>query len=448
MTVIYCARWVVPVSATPVEDGAVVVEGEQILSVGLRAPLLEQFPAARIESFPEGVILPGFINAHSHLELTSMRGFLDGEEGDFMAWLRKLTLARLERMTADDLYVSAAWGACEAARAGVTCVGDGSSAALQSMTALRDVGLRGTVFQESFGPDPRLAAENLAALRTQIVDLRKLENSRLRAGVSPHAPYTVSASQLKLISDFALSEQLPVMMHAAESSAEDLLLRQGTGVFADGLAARGIEWKAESTSPIRYLNQTGVLATRPLLAHCVNVDEGDIRLMAASGSRVAHCPKSNARLGHGRAPLLEFLRNGVQVGLGSDSVASNNTCDLLEEARFAMLLSRLEATGEPLSSAAAINLATAGGARALELGTRTGELQPALQADLAILSLSGVHQQPSYDPLSTLLNCSGGRDVVMTVVGGREVFCKGRVTTVDEEDLRERVAQVARKLSG
>src|SRR6266550_8379975 len=168
MSVIYCARWVIPVSSSPVEDGAVVVDGEQILAVGQRATLLDQFPTATVESFSEAAILPGFVNAHSHLVLTAMRGFLDSEEGDFISWLRKLTKARMERMTSDDLYVSAAWGACEAARVGITCVGDASSAAFESMTALRDVGLRGTVFQESFGPDPRLAIENLATLTSQI----------------------------------------------------------------------------------------------------------------------------------------------------------------------------------------------------------------------------------------------------------------------------------------
>ncbi len=450
MTIIYCARWVLPVSSPPIEDGAVAVEGELITAVDQRLHLTEKLPTAKVKDFGEAIILPGLVNSHSHLELTAMRGFLDNEEGDFLAWLRKLTKARLERMTSDDLYASAAWGACEAARAGVTCVGDASSAAFESMSAVREVGLRGTVFQESFGPDPRLADENLEMLKNQISRLRRLETSCVRVGVSPHAPYSVSAPQLKLISEFALNEELPLMMHAAESAAEKMLLCEGSGLFATGLAARGIEWTTKGTSSIQYLKENGVLETRPLLAHCINVDDTDIETMRITQTRVAHCPKSNARLGHGRAPLKKFLAKGIVVGLGSDSVASNDTCDLLEEARFATLLSRIQFSNSDthpvVSAGMALTTATVAGARALEVEDQTGELRPGLQADLAVVSLTGAHQVPSYDPLGTLLFASSGRDVVMTVVAGTEIFRDGRVTTVDEAGLRSRVKEIAQKL--
>src|SRR6476646_5998083 len=160
MTTIYSARWVLPVSSAPIEHGAVAIDGPLIAGVGPVAEIKSRFPHARVESFGESAILPGFVNTHSHLELTALRGYLENEESNFFAWLRKLTLARLERMTPDDIRDSALWGACEAVRAGITSVGDASDSAEMSMLALRDVGLRGVVFQESFGPDPRLVAEN------------------------------------------------------------------------------------------------------------------------------------------------------------------------------------------------------------------------------------------------------------------------------------------------
>ncbi len=243
MTFIYSARWVLPIASSPIEDGAVAVEGATIVAVGHTAEVTERFPEAKVSDFGTAAILPGLVNTHSHLELTVMRGFLEREEQDFFAWLRKLTLSRLA-MTDDDLFVSATSGAIEAARAGVTCVGDSSSAAAHSMMALREVGLRGVVYQESFGPDPGLAAQNLAQLREQIAELRSLETDLVRAGVSPHAPYTVSAPQLKLISQLAIDEKLPLMMHAAESQAELDLMLNGAGVFAEGLQRRGIEWRA------------------------------------------------------------------------------------------------------------------------------------------------------------------------------------------------------------
>src|SRR6267142_1288698 len=340
MPIIYSARWVLPIASPLIENGAVAVDNSMISGVGTRNEIISRFPDSRIEDFDQAVILPGLVNAHTHLELTVMRGFLEKEEGDFFAWLKKLTVARLERMNVADLHVSAAWGACEAARAGITCVGDASDSGLISMRAVREVGLRGVVFQESFGPAPRLAKDNLEKLQTKVLELREVETPLVKVGVSPHAPYTVSAPQLELIAEFATIEKLPLMLHAAESAAEDQLLREGLGLFAEGLARRGIEWRTPGTSTIQYLKQRGVLNTRPLLIHCIRVDEADIETMAEMNSRVAHCPKSNAKLGHGHAPLSRFIEKGIAVGLGSDSVASNNTCDILEETRFAALLSR------------------------------------------------------------------------------------------------------------
>jgi len=303
-----------------------------------------------------------------------------------------------------------------------------------SMRALLDVGLRGVVYQESFGPDARLAAENFEKLKIKLQELRATETGLVRAGVSPHAPYTVCGPQLEMIADLAKTENLPVMMHAAESEAEELFLRQGCGVFAEGLARRSIEWKAPGISTIQYLKQVGILHTFPVLAHCIRVDDEDIETLRSNHAKVAHCPKSNAKLGHGRAPLGKFLKAGVIVGLGSDSVASNNTCDILEEARFATLLAR--AGGSDITATAALKTATLGSG-----------LTEGAQADLAVVSLRGVHQTPSYDPVATLVFSSSGRDVVLTVVAGREVFRDGRVTTVDKDRLRARMEEISAKLS-
>ncbi|HVS81210.1 MAG TPA: amidohydrolase family protein [Pyrinomonadaceae bacterium] len=471
MTSIYSARWVLPIVSPAIEDGAVAIDDAKIVAVGLRGEIVSRFAGARISNFGQAAILPGLVNAHSHLELTVMRGFLENEERDFAAWLRKLALARMA-MTDEDLLVSATCGAVEAASAGVTCFGDSSSSASQAMKALREVGLRGIVYQESFGPDPKLADENVARLREQIEELRGLENDLVRAGVSPHAPYTVSAPQLELISRLAIDEKLPVMMHAAESQAEELFMLEGRGVFAEGLKARGIEWQAPGISTVEYLARHGILETQPLLAHCINIDDSDLELIKRSGAGIAHCPKSNAKLGHGRAPFASFISHGINVGLGSDSVASNNTCDMLEEARFATLLARLDTgrsprvskgsalsyDGEtigalpdgranaPLTTNDALFAATLGGARALGLENQIGALAEGMQADLVAINLDGAHQQPVRDPAAALVFSSSRRDVVMTMVAGKEVYRDGGARGFDEDDLRGRLEQVRIKL--
>jgi cytosine/adenosine deaminase-related metal-dependent hydrolase len=431
MTTIYSARWVLPLSSPAIEHGAVAVDGPLIVGVGDAAEIAARFPDAHIESFGESVILPGLVNTHTHLELTAFRGYLENEQHDFFAWLRKLTLARLERMTPDDIRVSATWGACEAVRAGITWVGDASDSAMMSMLALREVGLRGVVFQESFGPDPRLVAENFGKLKMKVEELRPLENELVRAGVSPHAPYTVCRQQLELIAEFARSEQLPLMMHAAESESEELLLREGRGIFAEGFAKRGIEWTPPRMSTVQYLKQVGILDTQPLLAHCIRVDNEDIETLKQAGAKVAHCPKSNAKLGHGRAPLAKFVAAGIDVGLGSDSVASNNTCDIIEEARFAVLFS----LNNPLLTAS----------RMLSAAT-TGVLREGEPADLVVVGMNGTHQLPVYDPATVLIFSSSGRDVILTVIAGREVYRDQRVIGVDEERLRSRMNEIVQKL--
>jgi 5-methylthioadenosine/S-adenosylhomocysteine deaminase len=293
------------------------------------------------------------------------------------------------------------------------------------------------------------AREQLAQLQDKVAQLRGIETALVRIGVSPHAPYTVSPALLASVADYAITNSLPVMMHAAESHAETMLLRDGRGAFADNLARRGIAWHAPALSPIKHLAACGILDTRPLLAHCIQVDDADIEILATSGARVAHCPKSNLKLGHGRAPFAKMRRRGIATGLGSDSVASNNTCDMLEEARFATLLARLDTEDDrntPLSARDALDAATRDGARALGIEGETGTLTPGLAADFTVINLDGAHQTPATDPRAALIFSSSARDVLATVIAGREVFRDGRVTTVDEERLRARMLEIERKL--
>jgi 5-methylthioadenosine/S-adenosylhomocysteine deaminase len=450
MTKLYSARWVLPTASSLIENGAVAIEGSRVVAVGKRDDLVSRFREATARDFGEAAILPGFVNTHSHLELTAMRGYLEREEGNFFAWLKKLTVARLERMTPDDLYVSAAWGAVEAARFGVTCLGDASDAASSSMRALKDVGLRGVVYQESFGPNPNDAREHFEKLREKIARLREYETKLVRVGVSPHAPYTVSAPQLELIAAFSIAEKLPLMMHAAESEAEQLFMLEGRGPFAEGLARRGIEWRAPGVSTIQYLAQHGILSTKPLLAHCIRVDDADLETIKQAGASIAHCPKSNAKLGHGRAPFAAFIEKEIKVGFGSDSVASNNTCDMLEEARFAILTARgtvgFGSAGQTLNAETALATLTHGGARSLGLEAHAGTLIEGAQADIAIVALDGAHQTPLHDTLAALIFSSSGRDVLLTMVAGNVIFSDGRVLTVDEDDLRARMKEIERKV--
>lgn len=442
------ARWVVPVSSAPIEYGAVLIRDGRLAAVGKAS----DFDAERVgeaRDLGDAALMPGLVNTHSHLELTVMRGLL--EDADFRAWITRLTEIKMVRMTADDLLDSARLGALEAVRHGVTCCGDTCDSGF-ALDALVEAGLRGIVYQETFGPDAAQAAASLDDLKQKVGRLgeRVDTEGRVRVGVSPHAPYTVSAELFRAVTGYALEHGLPVAIHTAESDAEQQFVTRGAGPFFERLAARGIEWPVPGVSTIRYFADIGVLETRPLLVHCVQADEADLDTVAATGSRIAHCPKSNAKFGHGTAGLADMVRRGIAVGIGTDSVASNNICDILDEARIATLFSRArECEASAVTARTTLELATLGGAKALGLDGEIGSLDVGKRADLCAVKLDGVHTLPVYDVETALAFSCSGRDVSLTMVGGRVVFdsADAEQTRFDEVRLQARIREIVKRIA-
>jgi 5-methylthioadenosine/S-adenosylhomocysteine deaminase len=418
------------------------------VGVGTREHLSQKFPDAEHEDFGGAAILPGFVNCHSHLEITAMRGFLDSVEHDFRSWLLTLNTTR-ENLTNEDIEVAAIAGAVEGARAGVTCFGDVGRYGKAGLEALKTVGLRGVLFQETeFSPDNKTAEDDFEKLKEKFHAMRELQTELVEVGLSPHSPYTVSRKLFEKIAAFALAERIKLSIHAAESTDEDALIRNGEGFFIDVYKKFGVAWEVPQCSSIEFLSRTGILEARPLLVHCVTASETDIDLIAQSVSRIAHCAKSNAKFGHGYAPLEQFLDAGFAVGLGSDSVASNNTCDLLEESRFAALAARNRPGRKRFITAAeALEAATLGGAKALGLDDKIGTLAVGKQADIAVVSLANVAQQPVNDIHAALVFASNARDVVMTMVAGKEVYAGGRLLALDANEVTQELHRIERLLT-
>ena len=422
---ILAAAYVLPISAPPVERGAIAIDGSLIASVGTLENVRAQFPAAEVEDFGNAAILPGFVNCHSHLEITSMRGALDDVEHDFSAWLLKLNDIR-KTLTDDDIRSTALAGAVEGARAGVTCFGDIGRYGVAGFEALKTAGLRGVLFQETeFSPEDRTAREDFGKLIEKFETLRSTETDLVKVGLSPHSPYTVGPRLFQLIANFAVENNVKLTIHTAESTDERELLLHGTGYFTGIYKRYNVEWQSPHCSAIEYFNRLGVLSAHPLLAHCVTVSPEDIALIAETGTTIAHCPKSNAKFGHGYAPFEAFLDDRIGVGLGSDSVASNNVCDLLEESRFATLAARNRPGSKRFITAKEmLKTATIGGARALGLGDLIGTIDTGKQADLAVISLTNPAQQPVSDIHTALVFASNARDNILTMVSGNEIFRK------------------------
>ena len=420
---IHAAEYVLPITSDPIRNGAVALDGQVIAAVGTRDALQLQFPNAPVSDHGEAAILPGFVNCHSHLEIASMRGALDEVEHDFRAWLLRLNGIR-ETLSDQDIRDAAIAGAVEGARAGVTCFGDIGRFGAAGFEALKAVRLRGVLYQETeFSPDNRTADEDFSKLAAKYEALRHDETDLVSVGISPHSPYTVGSKLFEMIAQYAILNRVPLTIHAAESASEAELLTHGTGFFTEVYEKYGVEWHSPLCTPVQYLERLGVLSTRPLLAHCVNVSESDIAKIAANGATIAHCPKSNAKFGHGYAPFEQFLNAGIAVGLGSDSVASNNVCDLLEESRFASLVARnREGSARVIEAKEILETATLGGAKALGLDGQIGSLDPGKQADLAVISLANIAQQPVNDIHASLVFSSNARDVTMTMVAGNEIY--------------------------
>lgn len=450
---IFSADWIVPIAGEPLADGALIVENGAISAVGRRGELLKFFPHSEHKNFGAAAILPAFVNAHTHLELTILRGFLDSVENDFFAWLRKLTAAR-ESLSIKDLEISATFGAIEMARAGIGCVGDAAFFGVAALKGLKNVGLRGVVFQETISPDESQADAKFSELKNKIEEMSVVRGSLVEIGASPHAPYSVSRRLFEKTADYAISANIKTMIHCAESLAEEDFLLNGAGIFSEFLRKREIIFQAPRLSTVKYLDKIGVLRSKPLLAHCVRVSDADIELIKKSGAKIAHCPKSNAKFGHAVAPLAKFLDAGISTGLGSDSVASNNTADMLEEARFAALTARanINLTEEKafekrfVTARDVLHAATLGGAKSLGLEGEIGSLEVGKKADFAVVNLQETAQMPVQDIEAALVFASNARDIAATYIEGHAVFEQGEITNFDESAAKNAVRAIAHKL--
>jgi cytosine/adenosine deaminase-related metal-dependent hydrolase len=404
------ARWLLPMDGPPLERGAVLIgAGGRIAAVGPDRAVPRP-PGVVSEEFADALLLPGLINTHTHLELTSM-----GElaEPEFARWIRAVRTRKAER-TADEALRSARAGLAACHAAGVTTVADtGDSGAV--IRALAEGGASGIVYHEVFGPHPDQAAESLSGLRREVAELGRFVGGRVRLGVSPHAPYSVSGELYRRTARWASEAELPMAVHLAESAAESRLLGEGAGPFAAAWTGRGIPLPDPlGCTPVEWLDRHEVLGPSTLCIHLVRAGAKDIATMAARGSAVAHCPRSNRAHGHGDAPLVALLEAGIRVGVGTDSEMSV-VPDLLAEARAATGIAGLGAE-------AALRLCTIEAARALDLDAEIGSLTPGKWGDCVVIRPAPVS---AIVPPAERALASGLGDVVLTILGGRDVHRAG-----------------------
>jgi cytosine/adenosine deaminase-related metal-dependent hydrolase len=412
---VYRASWVLPMHAPPIANGAIAVQGDRITFVGPAA----ESPSGVVIDLGDAALMPGLVNVHTHLELTPFRHLLEGL--DFSQWIRTLTsLRRTELTDSADLECGARIGIAEGVLRGITTYADTSDTATPVVRAMLAMGVRGVVYKEVFGPDPKQCDVSLAGLRDAVRELRTLETGAVRIGVSPHAPYSVSKALFGATADFAIADRLPMAVHLAESAFEEELVVRGAGPYAEHWRGRGIDPAgAHARSSVALLHEAGALRAKPLIIHGVRMDAADIALLASHDCAVAHCPVSNARFGHGIAPLRAMLDAGLRVGIGTDSVASNNRMDVLDEARVAHLMACTQTLSwRALPAERALWHATAGGGAALGLWDGLGTLAVGAPADLCAFPLDGLAAMPLADVTDALVHGVAGSPARFTMVAG------------------------------
>lgn len=446
-TKIYRAEWVLPIVSEAVADGAVAVEGGAIKAVGPFSQVAGMHPGAETIELHHAIILPGFVNCHSHLEYAVFRGLLDNK--NFGPWILDF-IDYQRRLSSDDYAISARLGAAECVSGGITTVADSmhSGAALE---AVKEAGLRARAYQEVFGIDDHSLSETMVKLVATLDELETHADALVEVGVFPHATYTVSANLYHAIGELARERGNKVATHLAESSEESTYIRSGSGVLALDLREK-VGWDNVScepfgVTPVKYLQQWDVYGPDFMAVHCVHVSPRDIEILAKCGVAVAHCPKSNAKLGCGIAPLPAFLKAGLKVGFGTDSAASSNIMDMFGEMRTAIFLHRgTQHDAGILGAAECLKMATIGGARALGMADRIGSLEPGKQADLIAVDMEYSHFTPINDPVSALVYGASQEDVFLAMVAGKPVYDKKAFLTMDEGEITARARDVKEKL--
>jgi cytosine/adenosine deaminase-related metal-dependent hydrolase len=403
MNEVLSADWVLPVEDAPIRNGAVAIEDGLIAAVGTAGELGE---GARYEN---AAIIPGLVNAHAHLEYAVYAGFGDGLS--FGPWILD-HIERKARLKLEDMQAIARFGAAECLRSGITTVGDASFSG-SAATACDELGLRATVYIEVFGADTEQLAGRYVRHSERVAEAL---SDRVRIGVSPHSVYTASLELWRA----AVALGVPVMTHFSESDAEVQWVRDRSGPFADAPPIGG------APTSIRALAENRLLSDRVVAAHCVKVDAGEIALLAEHGVAVAHCPRSNALLGCGIAPLRALLDAGVTVGIGTDSPASTPSFDMFDELRAAVAGARArEEDSATLFPSDALELGTLGGARALGLGAEVGSLVPGKRADLTVVDFTGSPFLPWEDPAAAVVLGGSPERVLLTIVDGEVRYERG-----------------------
>jgi len=417
------------------EPGAVAILGDSILAVGEDAAIRKAYPGARVVDCSGKALMPGLVNAHTHIPMTLLRGLADDLRLD--VWLSGYMMpVEREFVTPDFVRLGAQLGCAELIRTGVTCFADMYYFEPEVAKTTAEAGLRAVCSQTILkfpSPDAVSFEDSLAAAQVFIETWKG--HPLIVPSVAPHAPYTCTAEILQSAAKLATEFDVPLHIHIAETALEVETMRRENGMPV-----------------VPYVKKQHILEAKVLAAHCVHIDEGEMRTLLHAGAGVAHNPSSNLKLASGFAPVQKMLDVGLNVGIGTDGPASNNDLDMFEEMRLAAFVAKcVSANPTVVPAVTAMTMATRIGARALHLGALTGSLEPGKRADLILVETNQLHNSPRFhrDPdnaYARLVYAGKANDVSDVMVNGKWLMVNRELLTLNESDLIRAAQDYARRI--
>ena len=415
--------------------GAIAIKDDTIIAVGPQADVQQHHSAGEIIDLGSRVIIPGLINAHSHVPMTLLRGLADDLRLD--VWLMGYMMPVEREFVSPEFCRLGTQIACaEMIRGGVTCFADMYYFEDSVAQAAKDAGMRAICGQSILKfptPDAESFEDSLAASRSFIEKWK--DDPLIIPAVAPHAPYTCTEEILEACRDLAMEFDVPLHIHISETKGE-----------VD-------DWRATYDMPVvPWVKKLGLFDAKVIAAHCVHIDDGEIHTLEHAGVGVAHNPSSNLKLASGFAPIIEMLETGLQIGIGTDGTASNNDLDMFEEIRLASFIAKT-VTSDPtaLPARKALEMATRMGAKALHIDHLTGSLEPGKRADLIAIDQDQTHNIPHFkrEPqavYSRLIYATKASDVQDVMVNGQWLMRDCKLLTIQEDDLLPQAAQYAAKI--
>lgn len=420
---------------THFSDGAVAVQNDMILKVGTTYEILNEYSAIEIFDCRGKVLMPGLVNAHTHIPMTLLRGLADDLRLD--VWLMGYMMpVEREFVTPEFVRLGSQLACAEMIRSGITSFADMYYFEEDIAKAVAEIGMRAVCSQTVMKfptPDAKFFEESLEATRDFIK--RWKNHPLIIPSVAPHAPYTCPPEILKACTHLAMEFDVPLHTHLSETCIEVENMRNDQGMPV-----------------IPYVKKQGLLEAKVIAAHCVCIDDGEIRTLQHANAGIAHNPSSNMKLASGVAPVKKMLDNGLNVGIGTDGPASNNDLDMFEEIRLASFLGK-GTSGDPTALPAhqILSMATRIGANALHIGHLTGSIKPGKRADLILVDLSALHNLPRFtrDPHATyaqLVYSTKANDVTDVMVNGKWLMQDRKLLTINEDELRKQAQEYAEKI--